>query len=380
MRVFSSSIHVEARQPLGGFTSERLSAAPSNQLELNGLSFDDTASGTRIELCTLDALYAGELVDADSTPSCRRIFAASHTHFAPMLDASKPRLGLVSDQALNAWRVALRTAPWRVVSPSRCMIWRAEMPLSIYRRFDVPDTRCNRWLSAHAGMFPNPHQPIDRNLYLFELGDSGRTDAVLALHACHPVSRADPNRISADYVGALRRAVRARFGEVPCLFLLGCCGDVRPNLACKRVGWLPRTRFNWRFERSAHPESEQRIDAAYSRAVAEALPWRTIKLTSGGLRLESKELELVHQPSLRIPSICFGESLRFEFLPFEVSHRFHLDAQEKDPMRFIVSCADRTLGYLPHPSQIRARGYEVDGSRAYVGLAERVLLKSGGLW
>ena len=66
--------------------------------------------------------------------------------------------------------------------------------------------------------------------------------------------------------------------------------------------------------------------------------------------------------------------------PFEVSHLFHLDAQKKDPMRFIVSCADHTLGYLPHPRQIAAGGYEVNGSRACMGLTDRVQLKLGALW
>lgn len=381
MQVFSRAVHIEPGQPLGGYAGERLCAEGSDALEINGLSFTDPASGRRVELCTLDALYAGELVDDDAGAGAQRIFAASHTHYAPMLDARKPQLGAVSTQALAAWRSALRDAPRQDVAPTQCTVWRAEVPVPIYRRFDVPDSAVNRWLAGRAGMFPNPRQPIDRHLYLFELGQPGRTDAVIALHACHPVSRADRGRVSADYVGAVRRAVRERFGQVPCLFLLGCSGDIRPDFARKRVAWLPRSRLNWRFEWPVPPSSEQRADQAYAQAVAQAQVWQTVALAPGeGWALGSVELPLLHQPGLRIPFLRLGGRLRFEFVPFEVSHLFHLDAQKKDPMRFIVSCADRTLGYMPHPSQIAAGGYEVDGSRACMGLADRVLLSGGGLW
>lgn len=381
MYVFSRPIHVESCQPLGGYAGERLSVVACDELELNGLAFTDPASGRLVELCTLDALYAGELVEDTTEGSIQRIFAASHSHYTPMLDANKPQLGAVSTQALEAWRAALCDAPRDSVEPSRCTVWRAEVPVPIYRRFDVPNSRFNRWLTGHAGMFPNSCQPIDRHVYLFELGGSGRTDVVIALHACHPVSRADLCRTSPDYVGALRTAVRARFGDVPCLFLLGCSGDIRPDFARKRVGWLPRSRLNWCFEWPLRSESEQRADQAYIKAVTDAEVWQSFELSpGGGLRISTIELPLIHQPGLLIPCLHLGERLRFEFVPFEVSHLIHLDAQKKDPMRFIVSCADRTLGYMPHPSQIASGGYEVDGSRACMGLTHRVLLPQGGLW
>lgn len=380
MQVFSCPVHIEPDQPLGGYAGERLSISASDALELNGLSFNDPQSGQQVELCTIDALYAGDLVGDEVGANRHRIFLASHTHFAPMLDSRKPQLGAVSVTALAAWRKALRDVYRHGAEFSSCTVWRAEVSVPIYRRFDVPDSVLNRWLTQWAGMFPNPQQPIDRNLYLFELGVPGRTDAVIMLHACHPVSRADPGRTSPDYIGALRTAVRSRFGDVPCLFLLGCSGDIRPDFGRKRVDWLPRNRLNWRFEWPVRPQSEQRVDHAYTQAVAAAQVWQTIKLAQNSLRLSFTDLVLVHQPVLRIPCLHVGERLRFEFVPFEVSHLFHLDAQKKDPMRFIVSCADNTLGYLPHPSQIAAGGYEVDGSRACMGLTDRVQLKMGALW
>lgn len=381
MEIFSSSIHVDPDQPLGGFAEKRLSVAASDELELNGLTFEDAASGRRVELCTLDALYPGELVDDNTDANTLRIFAASHTHYAPMLDARKPQLGSVSMQALAAWRTALRETPRFSVACNRCTIWRSEVPIPIYRRFDVPDSTVNRLLTRYAGMFPNPYEQIDRYLYLFELCTAERTGAVIALHACHPITRVDLNRTSPDYVGAMRRAIRVRFGDIPCLFLLGCSGDIRPNFARKRVSWLPRNRLNWRFEWPVKPSSEQYADHAYDQAVAGAEVWQSFELVPDqAWKLFSITLPLTHQPELHIPCLQLGERLSFEFVPFEVSHRFHLDAQKKNPMRFIVSCTDRTLGYLPHPSQIAAGGYEVDGSLGCMGLAKRVLLSKGVFW
>lgn len=380
MKAFSTSIHCNAGQPLGGYAGERLSDAACDSLELNGLEFVDAESGERVELYSIDTLYAGELVETDLRGAPRRIFAASHTHYAPMLDATKPMLGKVCAKTLERWRQAVTNAPRHDVTPTRCTVWRAEVDVPIYRRFDVPDSAVNRWLTKHAGMYPNSAQKIDRNLYLFELGGPDRTDLVIAFHACHPVSRADHSKISADYVGVLRRAVRARFGQVPCLFLLGCCGDIRPNFWKKRISWLPVSRLNKRFEWPTTVASQHKADQVYANAVLKARKWKTLEFSGEELKLEYADLPLVNQPMLRIPRIRLGQHLSFEFVPFEVSHLFHLDAHKKDPMRFIVSCADRTLGYLAHPSQIAAGGYEVDGSRQCMQLSSRVLLKESRLW
>lgn len=380
MNIFSNFINVASGQPLGGYADERLSISESNDLEINGLEFNDPDSGVSVEICSIDALYAGDLAEDEQGINCRRIFAASHSHFAPMLDSTKPLLGAVSHQSLVAWRSAIKNTQRTKVNSTSCTVWRADAPIPIYRRFDFPNTQLNRFLTTRAGMFPNPDQSIDRNIYMFEFSSDGRTDAVIVLHSCHPVSRSNRWHTSPDYIGALRASVRERFGDVPCLFFLGCSGDVRPNFAYKRINWLPRNRLNWRFEWPVRLESEKWADQTYANAVQNAVPWQKFDIDVNSLRLSFINMPLLHQPALQIPCVHIGESIRFEFVPFEVSHLFHLDAQKKDPMRFIVSCADNTRGYLPHPSQISAGGYEVDGSRSCMGLTDRVELKQGSLW
>ena len=136
-------------------------------------------------------------------------------------------------------------------------------------------------------------------------------------------------------------------------------------------------RLNWRFEWPPAPDSEAGADQAYAEAVQRARLWQSIDLTNTPVRVECRHLPLRSGSPMEIPCIVIGNRLRFEFLPFELSHLFHLDAQREDPLRFMVSCADRTLGYLPHPRQLRAGGYEVDGSRLCMGLPERVEVLQG---
>jgi hypothetical protein len=380
MDVYTQQVDLEAGQPMGGYAGERLSIQPSDSLEVNGWSFTDAATGETVELCSLDALYAGDLVRRLGQSPHRRLFAASHTHYGPMLDSAKPQLGALAIDAMDAVSQAIIGAERRTIVLDRCRFYRAEVPVPIYRRFDAPDSSINRWLTGHAGMYPNLRQPIDRHLYLFEFAAGGATSFVLALHACHPVSRANRFLMSPDYVGAVRSAVRERFGSVPCLFLLGCAGDIRPNFARKRVAWLPRNRANWRFEWPISITNQDATDRAYAEAVAQASLWHSLNLGDAPVRLEHRVLDLQFPEPIDVPCLILGDCLRLEFVPFEVSHLFHLDAQRKDPMHFIVSCADRTRGYLPHPRQIAAGGYEVDGSRSCMGLAERVLLKDDAIW
>ena len=59
------------------------------------------------------------------------------------------------------------------------------------------------------------------------------------------------------------------------------------------------------------------------------------------------------------------DRIEFFFRPFEVSHRYHLDAQgaDRSGTKLLDSRAADVKGYLQHPSQIRFGGYEVDASR-----------------
>ena len=297
-----------------------------------------------------------------------------------MIDSNKPQLGSFSKDALNCYSNAIEYSVRTKVRPDVCRIYKSDVNMPVYRRFDFPDSQVNRFLTRYGGMYPNVDVNIDRGLYIFEFAKGDVTQFVLVYHACHPVSRYDLTNLSSDYIGAIRMAIRERFQVGPCLFLLGCAGDVRPNFARKRIPWLPRNRLNWRFEPWASLDNELAIDNAYKEAVHLATWQNSIQLTNNPVRVERRNLHLLAQGDFEMTRLVIGQQLSFDFLPFEVSHYFHMEAQKKDPMHFLVSCVNDTLGYLPHPRQLSAGGYEVDGSRNCMNLGERVELKKDSLW
>jgi hypothetical protein len=361
---------------MGGYAISSNALVCTESLEINGLDFLDSETGKKIELCSIDALYAGMLAKQAINSDEIKVYASSHTHYAPMLDSKKEKLGDFSQKALDCYLKAINNAERVSVSPDQCRIYRADVSVPIYRRFDYPDTFMNRLLAKYFGMYPNESMPIDNGLYIFEFVKDEVALFTIAYYACHPVSRHNQILNSPDYIGAIRNAVRRRFNIKSCLFLLGCSGDLRPNSAIKRVSWLPKCRFNWRFEPWSSASSEARIDSAYADAVKQAKLQTSFSLNGKSFSLVENEIRLKHQGRVGIKTLVVGNQLRFDFLPFEVSHFFHLDAQKKDPLHFIVSCADDVIGYLPHSTQLVSGGYEVDGSRDYMVLRDRVELVS----
>ena len=85
---------------------------------------------------------------------------------------------------------------------------------------------------------------------------------------------------------------------------------------------------------------------------------------------------------MAVPRLTVMDRLEFFFLPFAVSHRYHLDAQAADRSRtkLLDSRAGDVKGYLPHPSQLRFGGYEVDASRRPTRLSRRVHMNLESLW
>jgi hypothetical protein len=372
--LFSSKVDLPAGEPLGGNDPARASLSPSDALEVNGFEFS-AGDGRRYRLCSVDALYPGRLVDRFISDDVVHIFAASHTHNAPMLDDGKPHIGRFSRSGYDAYVSVLLNANNRVVEPSRCRLYRAEVDVPVYRRFDYPETILNRLLASRFGFYPNEARKIDRSIYLLEIGDEIRAHCVVVYHACHPVTRSSGCETSPDYVGSIRQAVRERFGVQSVLFLQGCGADVRPNLAKKRVDWLPKSRLNWKFDYYPDISTVAEIDAKYAEAIYGAKKYKDIVLGDQPFEVSVSRRHLSDGREVRAFRIAIANSVELDFLPFEVSHLYHLGSTSLVGKKFIVSCSNDTIGYLAHPSQHRAGGYEVHGSLHYMGLKKKIEIK-----
>ena len=68
--------------------------------------------------------------------------------------------------------------------------------------------------------------PVDRDARFFRLERTGKKPLVLASYACHPVCRGISKGISADYPGAVCRALAAQ--GCGAMYLNGLCGDINP--------------------------------------------------------------------------------------------------------------------------------------------------------
>lgn len=375
MQIFTRSIAVPSGVSLGGYARPNNRATQGGHLEVNGLVMPDFATGKSYQLCAVDALYPGDLARFPDLTEGTPLFAASHTHSAPMLDSSKPRLGTLCSASLAAFRDALAHTPRSTVIYDRVRLFRGEVPIPVYRRFDRPPNILNTFLTKRAGLFPNETVNIEKDVYVWLFSQGTVPVFSLVYHACHPVTRTEPGAVSADFVDAIRQAVRQRFGVPVCIFLQGCSGDIRPNFSCKRLRALPRCRLNWRFKPQPAPADEIHADIAYTRAVATA---RLIAEAPAG-----KAEVRVHHRSLRLRGGGLAEAIeldlsrisRFCFLPFEVSHLYNRLGDLPESRRFLVSCAGHTLGYLPHPTQIPHGGYEVDSACAYMSLERRLELE-----
>ena len=89
--------------------------------------------------------------------------------------------------------------------------------------------------------------------------------------------------------------------------------------------------------------------------------------------MQTRSVQIEGWGAVAVPRLTVMDRFEFYFLPFEVSHRYHLDAQAADHSgRKLLDCrAGGVKAYLPHPSQLRFGAYEVDASRRPTRLTRR---------
>ena len=221
------------------------STAVADPLELNALLL--RSPQTTLAILTADLLFVTEDLKRRIAAAVRPelaldeasfLFAASHTHFAPGVDPSKPRLG-APDPAYVDFVVERGAALLRHLAAARSASGEPRLEYRSGLAAHAINRRRMGWrLSPHAPHLPrraalrapDPAGPRDETVHVVTLpSSSGPPVALLWSYACHPVCFAEPRHVSADYPGVVRRALRHAFGDdLPVLFLQGCAGDIRP--------------------------------------------------------------------------------------------------------------------------------------------------------
>jgi hypothetical protein len=188
----------------------------------------------------------------------------------------------------------------------------------------------------------------------------------------------------------VRRALRARFGEIPCIFAQGFCGDISPNLrpstqkqdfrdglrrAARRVMSGPT------FPPTAAGEWTRWSEnlAAGVAAIADAAPVKVTSPTELATGSASVALSKFFRGSapdkpLTVQIIRLGETIELVALSAEatVEWRDIIDQElpvENGRIRLYAGYLGALFGYLPTPVQIRQGGYEVEGFQPLFGLS-----------
>ena len=187
-------------------------------------------------------------------------------------------------------------------------------PVHMHGGRDLAHININRREETPAGTIiigNNPDGPVDPTVQTLQLMTlAGDVLATLVNYSCHPVVMGPLNRrVSADWVGAMRRVVEDVIGGY-CLFFQGATGDINP----RQMRW---TDDNW----DEVEEQGGDVAAAVLRACQNASPLTAETLSAMQARVWLKLLS----------TNGFDERIR-EFMPeIKTIEEFHTTRQRQFP-------------------------------------------------
>ena len=329
------------------------------------------------------------------------VLLASHTHYAPATDQACQRLGMPDIEFVNELAEAaenlVRQIQQQQPSEVGLSVFRGQLDHSINRRRYWPFPTLGRTYGfrlTSVSLAPNLSGPKDEKatVILLRKVDDGKILGVVWHYTCHPTAVVPENAISADYPGAVRRALRQRFGEVPCVFAQGFCGDIRPNIAAptQTVGLRQRLRRMIRTVASGPSFTDPSAEgwARWSQSLAAAVceiaqgsPVRTISPTSlqtGSASIPLSDFFEGSTPAKMLSAqvVRIGEELEIVALSAEVNVEWEHVLEQAIPlpsgrMRLYAGYLGALYGYLPTAAQIPEGGYEVEGFQPLFGLSGR---------
>jgi len=366
----------------------------ADPLELNALLL--RTPGQTVAIVTADLLFVtaelkARLLEAVGAKlgldDASLLVAASHTHTAPAVDSSKPGLG-VCDPAyadLVARRGAELLGRLGTIDPVPCHV--------DYRTGSADHAINRRRPGWHVSLrhlpyrgvrrAPNPAGPRDETVHLLTFSDqTDRPLAVLWSYACHPIGFPARTKVSADFPGVVRRALREAHGaEPPVLFLQGFAGDVRP----RETG--ATTRFARRLVELVVGPLFAAFTAEQYTAWAGSLADRVVGVARGALRTRRPVAPVCRRERLGLSSLVAGATAGRDvtFQRLSLDPGLHLVAASAEPvtaygaaLRRICAGAvlpvgyiDSVFGYLPTAGMLGERGYEDSAFMKPFGLSGR---------
>jgi hypothetical protein len=369
---------------LAGYGSKAYATVSAERLEINCIWFGGNEDG--IILASIDCLFAGNdirtaIARYSGLPEEAVILAASHTHYAPALERTKPGLGQASeewlafvDKSLARLVGDLKTKP---AEPFATSAGKTGTSAGINRRLWWPfphlGSRRQPLIGPGVKNAPNPAAQFRNDLRTSLLQDSGgRPLALLWTIACHPNRYHAANVISSDFTGHVRKRLRGGIGEnLPVLFLQGFSGNIVPRPVSptkqnlfKKILFGPQPKYLSKAEWTAWAEG---IAESAEKALKGAGP---PQISSADVELAGVKFDL----GKLVPGAAHGEAemLRLRFGGFDcllVSAEVVNEYEDKLPESiWPAGCANDVYGYWPTSRQIGEGGYEVSGFLGPFGL------------
>lgn len=380
--------------PLCGFAWRKGAfASVHDPLEIDGVRLSHPDG--ELVVVSLDLAYASpELVETiraacrSRVPGVGVLVAASHTHFAPSVVERFPRLGeFVPAYARFIETQALSLVDELFAAPGESVLVhhgadRADHAVHRRRRDLVfADGRlARRWVMA-----PDNKARHDETVHAIALAaPGGAPAAILWGYACHPVGFPFADRVSADFPGAVRSALRSAFGAgLPVVYLQGFSGDVRPCVLAEPSS------LHERFARVVNGPQFGRFDAASfahwcdgvagaaHRAVDAALATPPVAPSPGHATERVGFAEFVDGrgplDAIEFARLDLAANLGLFSVAGEAMTAHAHAVREMAPGRTLVpvGCADAAVGYLPTSEMVRQGGYEGGECLPYLGVEGR---------
>jgi len=395
----ATTVRLDPLRPLelGCGKSENVELPLDDHLEANILMIAESDQNFVI-LVSLDTLYVGPRLRREVLSHFKRkisprqlVFAASHTHFAPMLDHTKPKLGSVDPEYFAMVRQALIDGIGEVLSKRSPIV---ELNYGSHRTGNIVSRRrCLPMLSKawpllqFRSLFLPSHAPKNATSgkFIEIIGEHGPTALIWSL-PCHPVSSSPPERVSSDYIGAVRNAYREERSatrNIPVIFLQGPSAELRP----KALGWR-----NWNTVRGVvlntllgktfvdfEPQSYLRWLGGIVRDFSKRKTHRIVALPTNlsVARCENKLSEIYGQSvSDRLVS-CHAIRISDVLLigvSAEMTSKLaaNIESAYFGRSNFIhFTCLDDTFGYATADCEAQAGGYEVNGFEQHFDLNDK---------
>lgn len=327
---------------------------------------------------------------------------ASHTHFAPALEDTKPMLGKYSEAYFEDVKTKILQLTHNVLSSeftqANVVYCEGVSKLNVNRRkrllrFD------NGRLRLKTLMYPNYTGEVDDSLKAIKfMSSTGNLKAILWNYGCHPVHCVDRNNVSSDYIGAIRKSIRKKYNDntLTVGFLQGLAGDVKADISVvtntkkrDRLMYLlqlwpiytkfPSKRYYDKWIELLWCELELCIDSQGVLINKAKIGQSIIKVNLSELLGSDKRRQISFRKfELSEDFILLGISAEIV-----AEYRHSIDNLFPHKKLVIATCLDNTSIYLPTDTIIKEGGYEVDGFKSLFGIEgkfqESIVQKVGNI-